>query len=142
MRHAWFFFSILMIGLLFEISKPIQHNFFPNRLNWFSFYDYPMYLSSLVYYLSEHLIAILFGAYIAYMFYRILKGRAAVSELRNAIPFAIIYTVLEGLDAVDFVFTGNTEWFQIWGWPITFNAIKVFIFILSMSYTYAGRVNS
>ena len=82
-----------------------------------------MSFSSLVYYVVEHLITISFGVFIA-------KNVAWIRK------YAILYTVLECFDLVDFLITGNTMWFEVWSWPITYNVLKVFAFILVIIYNH------
>lgn len=117
MKNAWFFLVILIAGILFEVSQPIENKFFPEKQNWFILYNYPMALSSHVYYIIEHFITISSGVFIAKNVDRVRK-------------YAIFYTVLEGVDLLDYFLTGNTMWFEIWGWPITYNAVKISLFVL------------
>lgn len=121
-RFGLYFLSIILLGLLFEIAEPIEDRFFKDQyLHWFLFSDASLRFSSYVYYTVEHAIP-LFIALIV------------VNEVPQARFYASVYCYLQFIDTLDFWATANGLWVDIGGWPITFNIIRVLIFVMLLTY--------
>lgn len=114
MKIGLYLLSILLLGLFFELSEPIEKAFFPGQRDFFLLVDYTMHFRSFVYYICEHLTYILL-ALIIYPYAKLYAGT---------------YIILELLDAFDFWITANSTWFEIGEWPVTFNVIKFALFVL------------
>ena len=127
MRIGLYLLCLLFLGLLFEIAQPIETAFFPERQSFFLISNKEIYFSSFVYYLQEHLICLLL---ILLVYFEINYGRFLVC----------IYFCLEFFDALDFWITANGDWFYIKGYPITFNVVKVLLFILAIGYEYSRNI--
>lgn len=121
MRLGFYFLSILLLGLFFELVHPIEKAYLPGPRNFFLLASNTMHLRSFVYYLGEHLTYILLGLIIFF-----------------EVPFAKLYAgtfiILEIIDAFDFWVTANGNWCIIQGWPITFNVIKFLVFVLVITF--------
>lgn len=124
MKFGFYFLSLLFIGLLFEIALPIQKTYFPNEESLFLLSDHKMYFRSYVYYTCEHIIYFLLALMVSV-------------EIKQARMYATLFCVLELGDIADFWITANGDWFEYQGYPITYNVIKVLVFILVIIYEYA-----
>ncbi len=125
------FFAILLLGVIYDFVEMREAKWFPpdGVRNFFLIKPYTMHLSSMVYYSQE------FITYIALVFHGVLfKGKV------NA--FFWMFVILTGMDLVDFWMTGNTEWFVYRKIPITFNIVKVFVFLLLIYYEFFQYVRS
>lgn len=117
MKIGLYFLCVLLLGLFFELAEPIEKAFFPGQRNFLLLVEYPMYFRSFVYYICEHLTYILLALIVFF-------------EVPEAKLYAGTFMILEFLDGIDFWVTGNGTWATIDGWPITFNVIKVSLFVL------------
>lgn len=129
MRYGFYFLCIILIGLLFEIAEPLDKIYSPNRIDLFLLADKKLYLSSYVYYTCEHVIYFL----LAFIIFK---------EVSAARIFAIAFCILEVMDCLDFWITANGPWFPVGKWPITFNVIKVVIFMLVLINYVAYRYST
>jgi hypothetical protein len=122
MKLGFALFGIILLGLAFEVVEAYESTWFPPKgvSNFFIALNYPMHLSSMVYYFIETL------TYIAL---------ATIIWFRpEANHFLKSFILLEFLDIIDFAVTGNTTWFRYQEIPITFNAIKVLVFGSLLAY--------
>lgn len=124
MKLGFALFGLIILGLLFEVSEAYEKRWFPPDGTgiFFISLNYPMHFSSIVYYVIETITYIFMGVIIWF--------RPAVNHFIKA------FVVVEFLDLVDFLFTGNTMWFRFHAAPITFNVIKVFIFGSVLAYEF------
>jgi hypothetical protein len=130
MKIAGFLFSILIFGMLFELVASFDDQI--GRVDLFFFYEHQMWPSSYAYYAEGHFNQIAFALLIHYLV-------AFIPRFYIAHPFTLAFIVIESLDFLDFWATGNTKWFDFHEWPITFNVVKVFIFVAVSAYEYLGH---
>lgn len=121
MRVHFALLCTLLMGVIFEIAQGIEPTYFPEPRAFFLLSDHVMWFSSVVYYVQEHSIDIVF---MVILFYKAPEARFIVC----------FYAGLEFLDCMDFLVTGNSSWFMFNSWPITFNVIKILVFILAIEY--------
>lgn len=119
-RFGWLYLSIILIGLLFEVAKPMDDIYFPDGVDWFPLLDKTIAFSSWVYYLAEHAIELLI---VITLYIEIVEARV----------YTMIYGYLALFDMFDYIMIGNAEWFNINGWPVSFNVIKVMLFALFLA---------
>jgi hypothetical protein len=118
MIRLLFMFSVMLLGIVFLVvpDAPPQ-DFFP-------FADMKVTPEWYVYYLIESLIIIIFAGYL-------------VVESKDFKTVAVVFLILQTIELIDFVLTYNMAWFEYRGYPITYNVIKVLVFILVLIYEYA-----
>lgn len=122
MKLGFALFGIILLGLVFEVVEAYESTWFPPKgiNNFFIAFNYPMHLSSMVYYFIETLTYIALASLIWF--------RPEVNHFLKS------FILLEFLDMVDFAVTGNTTWFRYQELPITFNVIKVLVFGSLLAY--------
>lgn len=101
----------LALSCVFLIVKPSV----PMAL--FPFSDMKLSIQNYVYYACEHLILIVFALFIF------------MESDRFKFPLAA-FLIIQIVDLLDFILTYSEPWFEVNGWPITFNVLKVAIFML------------
>lgn len=126
MRQAFIFLVIVLIGVSFEVSAYFE-KFWPGYYRFFLTNDYEMLVRSYVYYIAEHVTIIILATWV----YRATLNRVA-----------LIYVVVEWGDLGDFIVTGNTVWFHSGELPVTYNVIKVLIFVLVICHELINRIIS
>jgi len=129
MKYGVYFLAILIIGLFFELAEPIEEEYFPGLRDLFLLSSHRMHVSSFVYYICEHLT----NALLALTVYKLLSVIILfynTQAFKQAQFFTVVYGSLEIADAFDFWITANSTWSEVGGWPITFNTIKVFVFVV------------
>lgn len=115
MKYGFFFFVIILVGLAFEIVAGTLDNRH-GRIDLFFLSDRVIYPSSYVYYTGEALTYIAIAVVIRHF---------SINK-----HYATAFIIVESIDLIDFWITDNSLWFEFSGWPITFNIIKVVIFVL------------
>jgi hypothetical protein len=119
-----FFLGIILLGLAFEF---VEHNDKEwGTIDLFLLEEAKWNPSSYVYFAGESL---------AYIFLALI--------IRKLTPFrhvALAYIVIESIDLIDFFVTKNGPWFDFYGWPITYNIIKVMVFVIFLTYEYARNL--
>lgn len=115
MKFGLFFFAIILLGLIFEICVGTLDKQF-GRVDLFLMSNRIIYPSSYVYYSGETLIYIAFALMIRHF---------SINK-----HYATAFIIVESIDFIDFWITNNSLWFEFQGWPITFNIIKVVVFVL------------
>lgn len=123
MRAHFTLLCTLLAGLLFEMAEMLEPRYFPAKQAFFLLSEHKMWFSSVVYYVAEHFVDITF---MVILFFE-------APHLRFIVAF---YAGLEFLDCVDFLISGNSAWFIFNGWPVTFNVIKILVFILAIEYEF------
>jgi hypothetical protein len=124
----FFLFWSNPFGLGYELMLPYDDRW--GRVDLFLHSDRAIYPSSYFYYSGETILYIL----LAVLIMRLMAKIPAISEFKH---FALVFIVLEFGDLLDFWITDNDLWFEFRGWPITYNVIKVLVFILVLIYEYA-----
>lgn len=127
MRYGFFFFGLVLFGLGYELMLPYDDQF--GRVDLFLNSDRAIYPSSYFYYSGETILYILLAVLIMWLMSKI----QAISEYKH---YALVFIVLELGDLIDFWITNNEFWFEFRGHPITYNVIKVLVFILVLLYEY------
>jgi hypothetical protein len=117
--------AIIFLDFTFEIAKVCDT--VPKQ--YFKLYDGLLYFSSLVYYSAEHVSRILLVTIMYFLAKRLCNYEPEFSHLVRII-FAFL--IVELIDLLDFRLTGNTTWFFYSGWPVTFNILKVIIFVITL----------
>ena len=112
-----FIFSVMILGVVFLIVPNGEpYDFFPYAQmkvtgEWY------------VYYILQHLIFIFFALFL-------------VMETDDYPKSTFVFFLLQIGELIDFLLTYNTTWFEVRGWPVTFNVLKVFVFLLAVSYEF------
>lgn len=118
-----------MLGIVFEFRENYEEAYKIPESNYFLLINSPMNLSSFGYYITETLFLVYLGCGV----YRLLREPLAKQ-------YALLFILVHILDLIDFVFTGNTEWFTYHKLPVTFNVIKVLVFGLSLAYEFVRYI--
>lgn len=130
MKFGFFFLGLVVIGVMFEAATWVDDNWLPGQRDFFLFADHKMHFSSIVYYTIEHVVYFLLGLFI-YSFVHVTR------------PYSMAFCMFEILDIGDFFATANGSWFFFMGLPVTFNVIKVVVFVLLIIWNYAAsRISS
>jgi hypothetical protein len=115
--------GLILLGVVFEAFDVLDLS----KIDLFLLYNREMNPSSYVYYSDEHITYISLSCIIYW-----LLGK--IPSLQHIKPLVFAFIIIEAMDFVDFWLTDNTAWFYFHGWPITFNIIKVFVFMLVLTY--------
>lgn len=116
MRLGLFFFGIILMGLCFEFVEQMDDKW--GKIDLFILADARWNPSSYVYFTCESI------AYIALAF-----GIKWYTKYKSV---ATSFIIVESIDLFDFFLTKNDVWFKYYDWPITYNIIKVVIFVFLM----------
>lgn len=116
MKLGVFFFGIILIGLAFEFVEQMDDKW--GRIDLFIIEDEQWNPSSYVYFIGESI------AYIALAL--------VIRHYTKHKHVATSFIVVESIDLMDFFLTKNGVWFTYHHWPITYNIIKVVIFVFLM----------
>lgn len=109
--------STLLLSVVFMLSPETKpYDFFPLA-------DTEVTLEFYIYYLCEHLILVVFAFFI-YM------------ESDKYKFSLLVFLLIQVADIVDFCLTYGSAWFEMLGHPITFNVIKILVFILAIEYEF------
>jgi hypothetical protein len=128
MRYGLFFFGVVFLGIGFEFAQLYDERW--GRIDLFLNSDRSIYPSSYVYYSVGHLTDILLASLVMYLMTKI----PSIAQFKH---YALLFVVLEAVDLLDFWLTNNDLWFEFTGYPVTFNVLKVLVFILVIIYDYA-----
>jgi hypothetical protein len=128
LKIAFFFLGILLLGLSFEFAEQMDAKW--GKIDLFYLRDEQWNPSSYVYFAGESLAYIALASFAMHLVSKI----PTLSPYRH---FVLIFIVLESIDLVDFFFSKSGLWFEYRGYPITYNIVKVLIFILVIIYEYA-----
>lgn len=120
MKLGLLFLGIIFLGFCFEFIEHMDNKW--GKIDLFYLTDAQWNPSSYVYFTGESL------AYIA-----------LALIIRNLTPYkhiALAFIIVESIDLIDFYVTKNGAWFVFYGWPITYNIIKLVIFVLFLTYEF------
>lgn len=126
MKWGFLFLGLILLGLLFELAEGWADKKY-KEVDLFWGINARMNPSSYVYYNNETLERIILALFIRYLM-------SFVTFIRPFRYFATAFAILEAIDLIDFWITGNTLWFEYYGWPVTYNIIKFLVFTLLMIY--------
>jgi hypothetical protein len=120
MKLGLFFLGIISLGFCFEIAEHFDKIW--GKVDLFLLTDAQWNPSSYVYFTGESL------AYIA-----------LALVIRQFSPYkhiALAFVIIESIDLIDFYMTKSGPWFEFHGWPVTYNLIKLTIFVLFLIYEF------
>lgn len=118
MKLGLFFLGIILLGFCFEFVEHLDNKL--GTIDLFYLRDVKWNPSSYVYFTGESLAYIAMGL--------------MIRKLTTYKHIALAFVVVESIDLIDFYITKNDLWFTFYGWPITYNVIKVFVFTLFFCY--------
>lgn len=133
MKWGFFFFGVILFGLMYEFSELWLDE--RGKVDLFLRSDRQIYPSSYIYYSAETLSYIFLALAVRRLMY-------SIESLDQYKHFATSFSILEGIDFIDFWITGNSLWFEFRGYPITYNVIKVFIFTVLLGHELIRRDTS
>jgi len=116
--YGLFVFGVILLGLGYELMYSYDDQF--NRVDLFLLSDRKIYPSSYFYYSAES---------ITYIGFAVMLFRSIIPQAKQ---YVLLFIILESIDLIDFWITNNDMWFQYRAWPITFNVIKVAIFMIAI----------
>lgn len=120
MRLGLFFLGIITLGFCFELAEHFDSQW--GKVDLFLLKDEQWNPSSYVYFVGES---------VAYI------GLALM--IRKLTPYkhiALAFVIIESVDLIDFFVTKNGPWFEFHGWPVTYNVVKLSIFVLFLTYEF------
>lgn len=131
MKWGFLFLGLLILGLTFELVEGWADKKW-GEVDLFWCINAKMNPSSYVYYNNETLERIILALFIRYL----MSLNEVLKPFRH---FATAFAILETIDLIDFWITGNTLWFLFHGWPVTFNIIKLAIFVILLTYEFISN---
>lgn len=129
MKWGVLFFALILLGLTFEFTEFWLDKEW-GEVDLFFLIDAKMYPSSYIYYNNETSERII----LALITWRLMLR---IDSIKDFAHYAAVFAMVEGLDLIDFWATGNTMWFQFREYPVTFNAVKILIYLFYLTYEYA-----
>lgn len=129
MKLGIFLFILVLLGVVFDFIENKEAIWYPTEgiITFYPLKPYKMHVSSHAYYIIEH-VTIISLAILPFFF------------KRNHFLWAFI--ILECMDLIDYLLTGNRTWFIYHGIDITFNMVKALSFGALLSYEFVKRFTS
>jgi len=124
MKFGLIFFCFLLLGLVFEFVEEWADKKW-GEVDLFFIIDAKINPSSYAYYTNETLERIFLALFIRHLM-------SVIDNIKCFKEYATAFIILESIDLIDFWMTGNTLWFLYHEVPITFNVIKVAIFMIAI----------
>lgn len=127
MKLGFYLYAIILFGVAFDFIEKHEYKWFPPEgiVTVYPLRPWQMHFSSHVYYSQETINYILIA--LIPVFFK-----------RNHFLWAFI--ILEILDLIDYLLTGNRTWFIYREIDITFNIVKALSFGLLLSYGIIKRI--